>query len=182
LNNVNISVPLIVDNTVISAPSSPSNLSNVTLVESNNSETSPQDNDASQTEPDTETETETDTETKQQRDTSTEQRESETLSPVTKESNDEQTKAAGTSVQFKGEEKRASVPITELERRLSRTQTKRKGSEEQAKRDGYEDEKGKPDEYQLLDELGSEAVNHEHKAGTSSRSASITTNVIQVTN
>lgn len=167
---------MIIDNTVLSAPSSPSNLSNVTLVGSNNSETSPQDNDAPQTETETETETETDSETKQQQDTPPEPKEPETVSPVT----EEQTKAAGTSVQFKSEEKRVSVPILELERRLSRTQTKRKASEEQTKRDGYEEEKGKPDEYQLPDELGSEAVNHEHKAGTSSRSASITTNVIQV--
>jgi hypothetical protein len=171
---------LIIDNTVISAPSSPSNLSNVTLVESNNSETSPQDNDAPQTEPETETETETDSETKQQQDTPTEPKEPEMMLPVTKESSEEQTKAASTSVQFKSEEKGTSVPILELERRLSRTQTKRKGSEEPAKRDGCEEEKGKPDEFQFPDELGSEAVNHEQKAGTSSRSASITTNVIQV--
>jgi hypothetical protein len=163
---------------VISAPSSPSNLSNVTLVGSNNSEMSPQDNDAPQTEP--ETETETDSETKQQQDTPTEPKEPEVMSPVTKEATEEQTKVTSTSVQFKSEEKRASVPILESERRLSRTQTKRKGSEGKAKRDGYEEEKGKPDEFQLPDELGSEARTHEHKAGTSSRSASITTNVIQV--
>lgn len=164
---------------MISAPSSPSNLSNVTLVESNNSEMSPQDSDAQRTEPETETETETDSETKQQQDTPTETKEPEVMSLVIKESTEEQTKVPSTSVQFKSEEKRASIPILESERLLSRNQTKRKGSEGQAKRDGFE-EKGKADEFQLPDELGSEAVTHEHKAGTSSRSASITTNVIQV--
>ncbi|PNF17446.1 hypothetical protein B7P43_G00360, partial [Cryptotermes secundus] len=176
---VSSSSETLTDNTVISAPSSPSNLSNVTLVGSNNSETSPQDNDAPRTEPETETETETDSETKQQQDTPTERKEMKAMSPVTKESTEEQTKATGTSVQFKTEEKRASVPILESERRLSRTQTKQKGSEGQAKRDGCEEEKGKSDDFQLSDELGIESVTHEHKAGTSSRSASITTNVIQ---
>jgi Ras-specific guanine nucleotide-releasing factor 1 len=176
---------MFIDITVISAPSSPSNLSNVTLVGSNNSEMSPQDTETPQTEPETETETETDSETKQQQDTPTESKEPEMISLVTKESSEEQTKPSSISVQFKSEEKRASVPILESERRLSRSQIKRKGSEGQARRDGYEEEKGKPDEFQFSDESSSEGplqpVTHEQRASTSSRSASITTtNVIQV--
>jgi hypothetical protein len=176
---------MFIDVTVISAPSSPSNLSTVTLVGSNNSEMSPQDNETSQIEIETETETETDSETKQQQDTQTELKEPEVFSPVTKESSEEQTKPFSMSVQFRSEEKRASVPIVESERRPFRTQVKRKGSEGQARREGCEEEKGKPDDLQLSDELCTEGpsqlVSHEHKAGTSSRSASITTtNVIQV--
>ena len=145
---------------MISAPSSPSNLSNVTLVGSNNSEMSPQDNDAPLTEP--EPGPETDLIAKQQQVTPTESRGQEIVSPVTKESNEDQTKALSTSVQFKSE-------------------VKQKGSEGQAKRDGYEEERSRQDEIQSSDESGNELVTLEHKAGTSSRSASITTtNVIQV--
>jgi len=164
---------------VISAPSSPSNLSNVTLVGSNNSEMSPQDNDAPQTEP--EPGPETDLIAKQQQVTPTESREQEIMSPVTKDSNEDQTKALSISMQFKSEEKRSSVPVLESEYRQSRIQVKRKGSEGQAKRDGYEEERSRPDEIQSSDESGNEFVTLEHKAGTSSRSASITTtSVIQV--
>lgn len=164
---------------MISAPSSPSNLSNVTLVGSNNSEMSPQDNDAPQTEP--ETGLETDLIAKQQQVTPTESRGQEIMSPVTKESNEDQTKSLSTSVQFKSEEKPSSVPVLESEHWHSRIQVKRKGSEGQAKRDGYEEERSRPDEIQSSDESGNEFVTLEHKAGTSSRSASITTtNVIQV--
>lgn len=166
---------------MISAPSSPSNLSNVTLVGSNNSEMSPQDNDAPQTEPEPEPGPETDLIAKQQQVTPTESRGQEIMSPATKESNEDQTKALSTSVQFKSEEKRSSVPVLESEHRHSRIQVKRKGSEGQAKRDGYEEERSRPDEIQSSDESGNEFVTLEHKAGTSSRSASITTtNVIQV--
>jgi hypothetical protein len=141
---------------------------------------SPQDNDAAQTEPETETETETDSETKQQQVTPTESREQEVMSPVTKEHNKDQVKTFSTSVQLKSEEKRASVPILESERRQSRIQVKRKGSEGQARRDGNEEER-RPDEMQSSDESGNEFVTLENKAGSSSRSASITTtNVIQV--
>jgi hypothetical protein len=175
---------MFIDITVISAPSSPSNQSTVTLVGSNNSEMSPQDNETSQIEIDTETETETDSETKQQQDMCTESKEPEVMSPVTRGSAEEQTKPSSVSVQFRNEEKRASVPILESERQPSRTLVKRKGSEGQARREGYEEEKGKPDYIQLSDEPCTEglsqAVTHEHKTGTSSRSASITTNVIQV--
>lgn len=164
---------------MISAPSSPSNLSNVTLVGSNNSEMSPQDNDAPQTEP--EPGPETDLIAKQQQVTPTESRGQEIMSPVTKECNDDQTKALSTSVQFKSEEKRSSFPVLDSEHRQSRIQVKRKGSEGQAKRDGCEEERSRPDEIQSSDESGNEFVTLEHRAGTSSRSASITTtNVIQV--
>lgn len=138
---------------------------------------SPQDNDAPQTEP----EPETDPLAKQQQVTPTESRGQEIMSPVTKDSNEDQTKTLSTSVQFKNEEKRSSVPVLESEHWQSRIQVKRKGSEVQAKRDGYEEEKSRPDEIQSSDESGNEYVTLEHKAGTSSRSASITTtNVIQV--
>lgn len=140
---------------------------------------SPQDNDAPQTEP--EPGPETDPLAKQQQVTPTESRGQEILSPVTKESNEDQTKAIITSVQFKREEKWSSVPILESEHRQSRIQVKRKGSEGQTKRDGYEEERSRPDEIQSSDESGNEFVTLEHKAGTSSRSASITTpSVIQV--
>jgi hypothetical protein len=140
---------------------------------------SPQDSDAPQTEP--ETELETNLEAKQQQVTPTESKEQEILSPVTKQSNEDQTKVLSSSVQFKSEEKWASVSILESEHRQSRIQVKRKGSEGQAKRDGYEDERCRPDEIQSSDESGNEFVTLEPKVGTSSRSASITTtNVIQV--
>jgi len=142
---------------------------------------SPQDNDAPQTEPEPEPGPETDLIAKQQQVTPTESRGQEIMSPATKESNEDQTKALSTSVQFKSEEKRSSVPVLESEHRHSRIQVKRKGSEGQAKRDGYEEERSRPDEIQSSDESGNEFVTLEHKAGTSSRSASITTtNVIQV--
>lgn len=138
---------------------------------------SPQDSDALQTEP----EAEIDPLAKQQHVTPTESRGQEIMSPVTKETNEDQTKALGTSVQFKSEEKRSSVPVLESEHRQSRIQVKRKGSEGQAKRDGYEEERSRPDEIQSSDESGNEFMTLENKAGASSRSASITTtNVIQV--
>ncbi|XP_021936755.1 ras-specific guanine nucleotide-releasing factor 2-like isoform X3 [Zootermopsis nevadensis] len=176
---VSSSSETLTDITVISAPSSPSNLSTVTLVGSNNSEMSPQDNETSHME--VEMESETDLVTKQQKYI---RAEPEVMSPVIRESSEEQTKPSSMSVQFRNDEKRASVPIVESERRLSRTQVKRKGSEGQARREGYEEEKGKPDDFHVSDELCAEGlsqpVTHEHKAGTSSRSASITTtNVIQ---
>jgi hypothetical protein len=179
---------MFIDITVVSAPSSPSNLSTVTLVGSCTSETSPQDFDVSQTETETETEieTETDLEANQQQDICTELKEPEVMSPVAKENSEELTKPSGMSVQFRNEEKRASVPILESERRPSRTQVKRKGSDGPARRDGCEEEKGKADDFQLSDESciegPSQPAAQEHKAGTSSRSASITTtSVIQVT-
>ena len=89
---------------------------------------------------------------------------------------EEPTKPVTTGVQFKSSEKRASVPILESEqRRHSRTHIKRKGSEGQARRDQYEDDRGKPEE-QLSDESGYENL----KTGPTSRSASITTSVLQV--
>lgn len=140
---------------------------------------SPQDNDAPQTEP--EPGPETDPLAKEQQVTPTESRGQEIMSPLTKESNEDQTRALSTSVQFKSEGKRSSVLVLESEHRQSHIQVKRKGSESQAKRDGYEEERSRPDEIQSSDESGNEFVTFGHKTGTSSRSASITTtNVIQV--
>jgi hypothetical protein len=142
---------------------------------------SPQDSDAPQTEREPETETKMDSEAKQQQITVTDSREQEIMSPVTKESNEDQTKVLSSTVQFKSEEKRTSVPILESEHRQSHIHVKRKGSEGQTKRDGYEEERCRPDEIQSSDESGNEFVTLEHKVVTSSRSASITTtNVIQV--
>ncbi|XP_069694869.1 ras-specific guanine nucleotide-releasing factor 2-like [Periplaneta americana] len=160
---VSSSSETLTDNTVISAPSSPSNLSNVTLVGSNNSETSPQDGDTVQAESqaphDLEPESESDPELKSP---------PPPLTPVAKESSEETHKSAGTGVQFK----RSSVPILESERRLSRTQmqVKRKGSEGQARRDACDDDKLRPEDL-LPDES-------DHRAGPSSRSASITTTTV----
>ncbi|PSN46280.1 hypothetical protein C0J52_16634, partial [Blattella germanica] len=152
---VSSSSETLTDATVLSAPSSPSNLSTATLVGSNNSETSPQDAEAPQTTQEPETETEVETKSpetanmsKKAPQTSKENTVPDSkaivLSPDLKE---ELTKPSNTGTQFKISEKRASVPILESEqRRHSRTNIRRKCSEGQPRRDAYEDDRGKPEE------------------------------------
>ena len=170
-------VCLFADATVLSAPSSPSNLSTATLVGSNNSETSPQETEPEmQKVPDTETKTDNISDDKPTETALQESKGTKITSPEVAEVSEEPVKSATTGVQFKSGEKRASVPILESEqRRHSRTQVRRKCSEGQARREQYEEDRGRHEE-QLSDESGYECL----KTGPASRSASITTSVLQV--
>ncbi|XP_049766096.1 ras-specific guanine nucleotide-releasing factor 2-like [Schistocerca cancellata] len=157
---VSSSAETLTDNTVVSAPSSPSNLSTVTLVGSSNSEPSPQEVDSTQQ--------------------GTQEEESTTTPPTEMDTAAIVDPQAGSGVvadpptPTPPPPQPAPPPQTarresQSEQQKLKAQSKRKGSSQQQQQD-------------QSDESGSEAppIPQDHRASTcSSRSASITTGVIQ---